>query len=183
MATFLSCSIPVAMFLSLDALVYVWGGSYEDTSTVHCFDSLSETWFQKEYSGLPPPGLVNGACATVGHHLYVYGGQDEQNDFHSSLHQLDFRTNTWMMISNDGPRRKGGCGLVSFDSSEHLLLIGGYGDAGGYTDKIHSFDLKEGEEGWNYIYNHWTELLDWTTRLKVFFLGDAHVCKLHKKGP
>ena len=129
---------------SVDGKIYVWGG---DSDANHCyhFDPLSESWSQSDCIG-PTPGLRFAACASAGHHLYVYGGRDEEDGYSNSLHQLDLRTNTWRMISSDGPRRKRGCGLTVYDSSSNLLLIGGVDEDGNVTDEIHTFNLKEGEE-------------------------------------
>ena len=133
----------------VDEKVYVWGGltgrGTEDADHCYHFDPLSESWSQSDCIG-PTPGLEFAACASAGHHLYVYGGRDEEGRYCSSLHQLDLRTNTWRMISSDGPRRKQGCGLTVYDSSSNLLLIGGSGEDGNVTDEIHTFNLKEGEE-------------------------------------
>ena len=132
----------------VDGKIYVWGGDTGGTSDAnHCyhFDPLSESWSQSDCIG-PTSGLESAACASAGHHLYVYGGCDEKGRYCSSLHQLDLRTNTWRMISSDGPRRKLGCGLTVYDSSSNLLLIGGEDEDGNFTDEIHTFNLKEGEE-------------------------------------
>ena len=134
----------------VDGKVCVWGGDTVDTSDAnHCyhFDPLSESWSQSDCIG-PTPELERefaiAACASAGHHLYVYGERDEKGD--SSFHQLDLRTNTWRMISSDGPSMICGCGLTVYDSSSNLLLIGGEDEDGNITDKIHTFNLKEGEE-------------------------------------
>ena len=129
----------------VDGKIYVWGGDTEGTSDAnHCyhFDPLSESWSQSDCIG-PTPGLEFAACASAGHHLYVYGGRDEEGRYCSSLHKLD---HTWRMISSDGPRRKLGCGLTVYDSSSNLLLIGGQDEDYNDTDEIHTFNLKEGEE-------------------------------------
>ena len=137
----------------VDAKVYVWGGDSGGTRDAnHCyhFDPLLESWSQSDCIG-PTPGLELAACASAGHHLYVYGGRDKEGGrLYSSLHQLDLRTNTWRMISSDhdGPRRKIACGLVHVagDVSSHLLLIGGEYEDEQDTDEIHMFDLNEGEK-------------------------------------
>ena len=132
----------------VDGKVCVWGGDTrpaEDAATINCFQPLWESWSQSDCIG-PTPGLKSAACASAGHHLYVYGGRDEEGRYCSSLHQLDLRTNTWRMISSDGPRRKLGCCLTVYDSSSNLLLIGGQDKDGNDTDEIHTFNLKEGEE-------------------------------------
>ena len=133
----------------VDGKVYVWGGTtggIEDPATINYFQPLSESWSWSVCVGDNHPGLQFAACASAGHHLYVYGGCDKELRAYSSLHQLDLRTNTWRMISSDhdGPRRKRASGLV--DLSSHLLLIGGRDEDNKDTDEIHMFDLKKGEK-------------------------------------
>ena len=135
----------------VDGKVYVWGGDTRPghPATINCFQPLWESWSQSDCIGPTPPGLHCAACASAGHHFYVYGGTDKQYRHYSCLHQLDLRTNTWRMISSDhdGPRRKRACGLTVYDSSSnYLLLIGGRHEDGKDTDEIHTFNLKEGEE-------------------------------------
>ena len=75
--------------------LYVWGGYTKDflerkselASSVHSFDQFLELWAENESSGVPPPGLIDGACASAGHHVYVYGGDDGSYS-QGSLHQL-----------------------------------------------------------------------------------------------
>ena len=147
----------------------VWGGYTKDflkekselASSVHSYDPFLEFWDGNRCSGVPPPGLYFGACASAGHHVYLYGGSDG-SCHQSSLHQLDTRSWTWKQLSSAGPMRKVGCGMVAHDSK--LVLFGGYGypsgptqpgaeftrssrftDGVGWTNEVHTFDLKEGE--------------------------------------
>ena len=144
----------------------MWGGCTKDfhkekselTSSVHSFDPFLEFWDKNKFSGDPPPGLNFGACASAGHHVYQYGGTDGSRQ-QSSLHQLDTRSWTWKQLSSAGPIRKIGSGLVARDAK--LVLFGGFGyqsgptqpgaefiestGGGGWTNEVHTFDLKEGE--------------------------------------
>ena len=149
----------------------VWGGRAKDfakeknvlASTVHSFDPVLESWAENKPSGPPPPGLYSGACASAGHHLYVYGGSGGSNR-HGSLHQLDTKSWTWKQLSSAGlsPMKKIACGMVTYGSK--LVLFGGYGTSSGPTQpgaefvksskwangwtndhELHTFDLKEGE--------------------------------------
>ena len=127
-------------------------------SSVHSFDG---SWYCEDTSGVPPHGLYLGACASAGHHVYVYGGLDG-SAHQGSLHQLDTRTWTWKQLSSTGPMRKSGCQMVSYGSN--LVLFGGYGipsgptqpgpefvknsnytDGRGWTNELHTFDLIKGE--------------------------------------
>ena len=135
----------------------------ELASSVHCFDPLLEFWDVNKISGVPPTGLYAGACASAGHHVYVYDGRDKSY-YQSSLHQLDTRSWKWKQLSSagPGPMKKCECRMVAHDSK--LVLFGGYGypsgptqpgaefiknsrltDGVGWTNEVHTFNLKEGE--------------------------------------
>ena len=147
----------------------VWGGRTKDflkekselASSIHSFDPFLEFWDKNKLSGDPPPGLYHGACASAGHHVYLYGGTDG-SCYQSSLHQLDTRSWTWKQLSSAGPMWKSACEMIAHDSK--LVLFGGYGvpsgpiqpgaefikssrftDGRGWTNEVHTFDLKEGE--------------------------------------
>lgn len=151
----------------------VWGGRTKDfskqknelASTLHVFDPFMESWESKLTAGSPPsPGLYNGACASAGHYIYLYGGHDGPR-YQSSLHQLDTETSKWTQLASDGPMRKIACGMVTY--SNLIVLFGGYGvpsgpiQAGaefiknsmsgdgsirGWTNELHTFDLYKGEQ-------------------------------------
>ena len=154
----------------VEGKVYLYGGRTRDflkeqnklASAVHAFDGYLEQWEEVRAEGPPPPGLYRGACASAGHHLYVYGGFDG-NKRKGFLHQLDTRTSTWTELAGPGdPMHKIGCGMVSH--GEELVLFGGFGvpsshtqpgaefikdgnySTNGYTNELHKFDLKEGEQ-------------------------------------
>ena len=142
----------------------MWGGRTEDfserkselASSVHSFDQFLELWAENESSGVPPPGLYNGTCASAGHHVYVYGGSDGSHRY-SSLYQLDTRSWTWKQLSSAGPMKKDLCGMVAHDSK--LVLFGGYGTLPGPTQPGAEF-VKDG----NYTSG-------WTNELRVFDLN------------
>ena len=148
----------------------VYGGITKDflkekgwlASSVHSFDELLESWSSEDTGGdVPPPGVYDGACASAGYHVYVYGGHDGSAR-QGSLHQLNTRTRTWKQLSSTGPMRKTGCRMVSYGSN--LVLFGGFGipsgptqpgaefvkssrstDGRGVTNELHTFDLIKGE--------------------------------------
>ena len=148
----------------------MWGGRSKEflkekselTSSVHSFDPFLECWDENKFSGVPPPGIYLGACASSGHHVYLYGGSDGSR-LHCSLHQLDTKSWTWKQLSSSCPTRKLMCRMVTFASK--LVLFGGYGFPSGptrpgvefikdsrlttgigWTNELHTYDLKEGEE-------------------------------------
>ena len=146
----------------------VWGGLIKDFrqlrgelgASIHSFDPFLESWTESKLSDYAPPGIYHGACASVGHCLYVYGGHDG-SDFQSSLYQLDVNSWTWKQLP-EGPMRKSGCRMVTY--GRKLVLLGGSGipssptqsgaeftkdsrftDGRGWTNECHIFDLEEGE--------------------------------------
>ena len=155
----------------VEGKLYVFGGRTKDftkekkelASVVDVFDPNLKVWSEIKTTGFPPTGLYLGASASSGHHLYTYGGKDEQN-FYGSLHQLDTRTMMWKQLSAHsaaGPIRKLGAGMVIH--GEKLILFGGYGDASdpiqpgseiikdgdtgkGWTNELHIFDIIKGRD-------------------------------------
>ena len=149
--------------------LYLWGGRTKDFAKekavllrrTHCWDPLLECWQHKECSGLLPPALYEGACASIAHHIYLYGGHDG-SAWHGSLYQLDTKSLEWQQLSPEGPMKKAGCGMVAYGNK--LVLFGGYGrpsgptqpgaefvkatrytDGRGWTNELHSFDVVGGE--------------------------------------
>ena len=128
--------------------LYVWGGNgglgeSVVTSIVHHYDPDSETWNTNTCEGPHPPGIYDGACASAGHHLYTYGGEDEGGNVQGTLHLLDTRSRRWKLISSEGGPKKRGCGMIIYDSK--IVVFGGLGDSGMRTNELHTFNLKEGE--------------------------------------
>ena len=157
--------------VGVDGLVYVYGGRTKDfwreksslASRVHVFNPCQESWqLDRRPEGTPPPGLIDAACTSIGHHAYIYGGFDGQNE-HGVLHQLNTSTLSWRELSkasDHGPMRKRMCGMINFD--DQLLLFGGIGkpsnltqrgaefvedpyDGSGWTNELHTFCLNKGE--------------------------------------
>ena len=161
------------MCVPIEGKLHVWGGlswdfvrhkvSLKDhTSTVFNFDSYLETWSHLNAGGTPPSGLYGCACASAGHYLYTFGGGDSDNKYTGSLHQLNTRTSMWTELAKDGPMKKAFSAMVVYNNQ--LILFGGdgipsgpiqpgaefivdsnYTDGSGWTNEMHSFDLKEGE--------------------------------------
>ena len=136
-------------------------------STVNCFDVYSETWRERPVEGAPPPGIYNGASASSGQCLYMFGGYDG-SAWHNSLHQLDTSSATlnWTQLStpdsSSGPMKKSNCGMIAIGN--RLVVFGGYGspcgptqpgaefvkndrytDGRGWSNELHVFDVMEGE--------------------------------------
>ena len=153
---------------------YLWGGRVRDfsasgrrklTSTVEIFDPHLETWEEHPTTGVQPPGLYGGACASLLDSLYWFGGNDGTS-YYNSLHRLDTTTLEWRELQPlnrvDGPMRKLWCGIVSF-LQDKLAVFGGCGiptgptqpgamftkntdftDGSGWSNKLHVFNITEG---------------------------------------
>ena len=154
----------------VDGKLYCYGGRTDDfderkkrpesSKYLELFDPKLETWKHVTTKGHPPPLLYDGACASSGHHLFIFGGSDGSSG-HNSLYQLDTRTLTWTELSSsdraDNPRKKKGCRMVCY--GHKLVLFGGRCGTTGptqpgagyvsdrfmYTNELHTFDLYEGE--------------------------------------
>ena len=153
---------------------YLWGGRVQDfsesgrrklASTIEIFDPYLETWEEHPTTGVPPPGLYNGACTSLLDSLYWFGGYDGSS-FYNSLHKLDPNILEWRELQPlnqaDEPMRKVGCGMVSF-FQDRLAVFGGYGiptgptqpgamgtkntkytDGRGWSNELHVFNITEG---------------------------------------
>ena len=170
-------------FSSVDGQIYMWGGRTEDFSTsggekivsIESFDSYLETWTRKPTKGDPPPWFYRGACASSGHIIYMYGGTRGLLGL-SSLYEFNTRTSSWRELaphSADSPMEKLGHGMVVW--GEKCVLFGGYGtpsgptqsgadfvtdnsytDGRGWTNEMHTFDLKKGEGASLLLWSHTT---------------------------
>ena len=155
---------------AVEGQLYVYGGHTKDykkeksslASKVHLFNPSLESWQERRPEGLPPPpGIYSGACASVGHHAYFYGGYDG-TERHGSLYQLNTSTFIWSKNSTAGPMKKSGCKMISSD--DNLILFGGFGlpsgpiqpgaefvkstkftDGRGWTNELHTFSLRRGK--------------------------------------
>ena len=158
----------------VEGKIYLWGGDNENLKTktafeefaasVYTFDPYLETWATLNPGGSPPSGIYGGGCASAGHHLYTYGGRNvSAGEDDGCLHCLDTRTLMWSKLASTGPMKKQNCGMIAYGNS--LLLFGGFGipscptqpgsefvlndnndDGRGWTNELHCFDLREGEE-------------------------------------
>ena len=127
--------------------LYCWGGyqkglpivHYNDekrrfTSTVDIFHLPTLKWERKFITATPPVGVMNYACTNIRDKILHFGGSCKLGDcFHNDLFELDTLTNEWREIINsspdNGPMRKRGCGMISFNinTEDNLLVIGGIG--------------------------------------------------------
>ena len=131
------------------------------------FSADHETWEATATNGEhPPTGLRYGACtSSSGHHVYIYGGDDGSEEYSSSLHQLDTKTQQWTQLSSgggrDAPMAKRGCAMVYLKNA--VIVYGGcgkqptghtqpgaeyadYGDGDVITNELNLYDLRGGEE-------------------------------------
>ena len=160
--------------------LFLWGGRVPDfsargrrnlASTVDIFDPYLETWKQQSTSGILPPGLYDGASASISN-LYSFGGFDGASSY-NSFHTLNPTTLQWneLQVLNqaEGPMRKRGCKMVVY-SQDQLALFGGYGfptgpnragvlftkdtsftDGRGWSNELHLFNTNEGRISSSYF--------------------------------
>ena len=141
---------------------YLWGGFLQDSSesgrrklasTIEIFDPYLETWEEHYTTGVPPPGLCDGACTSLLDSLYWFGGQFGRC-YYNSIHKLDPTTLEWRELQPlnqaEGPMRKIWCGMVSFQ--DQLATFGGYGIPSGPIQPGATFiqdPLLMSEIGWS----------------------------------
>ena len=161
---------------------YLRGGYVQDfsasgrrklTSTIEIFDPHLETWEEHPTTGVPPPGLYDGACTSLLDSLYWFGGWDGSSRY-NSLHRLDTTTFEWRKMQPlnqaDGPMRTIGSRMVPF-LQDKLAVLGGcgiptgptqpgaiftkdtrYTDGWGWSNELHVFNITEGM--WALYYLH-----------------------------
>ena len=142
----------------------------EALSTLHVFDFHLEFWRETAADGpSPPPRLYSGASTSSGHDIFIYGGWSN-GTYQGTLHHLDTSTLKWHQLATEGngPMRKSNCAMVHHHKK--LVLFGGYGlpsgptqqgaefiknskhtDGRGWSNELHTFDLKEGEEVFKFV--------------------------------
>ena len=142
----MKCRAVHSTVLNSDRL-YCWGGQHEDLPMIHDNDEKRRftssvdilhfptlKWESRSATGTPPTGVMNYACTNMRDNILYFGGSCKLDDcFHNDLFQLDTFTNEWREIINscpdNGPMRKHGCGMISFNinQEDNLLVIGGFG--------------------------------------------------------
>ena len=136
---------------TIDSKVFVWGGTltdHEDTShfkNLYFLDTLNENWKSKSTTGEHPRGYLHCCTAQSGNVLYVYGGEDENDEFTGSLFSLNLDILSWRELSphvHDGPSKKSSGGMMV--QGEKIILFGGYTEDKGRTNELHIFDLSTG---------------------------------------
>ena len=144
----------------------MYGGRTKDfyhqvENTINLFDPYKEKWTTHKTTGTDPIRIYNAASAQLGNNYYLYGGFDG-HDYMGCLYQFDSTWTTLKENHNNAPMRKSGCRITTY--SENLICTGGYGipsglhqlqsqfildnyydDGSGWTNELHSFNLKEGE--------------------------------------
>lgn len=149
--------------VAVDEELHLFGG-HTKSFGVYSFNQLTETWRLLPTEQKSPLPLLSGACTSLEHRIYLYGGWDGY-DLQGSLHQLDVKSLKWSKLdSKDGsskPMKKVGSRMISY--KDKLILFGGYvtpsnsnqagaeftkhekskfGNAG-WTNELHMFDIQE----------------------------------------
>ena len=138
-----------------DGLQYIWRGkgSGEKATSIWIYNTHSEQWTLQPTTGSPPPGSYYGGCASVGSHLYCFGGRDGSVLF-NDLHKLNLETFQWSKVHPnnsppDWPSRKNTCGFIAKDEKT-LACFGGWavdpthsGECT-WSNEFHLFHIQEG---------------------------------------
>lgn len=78
--------------------------------------------------------------------MFVFGGYNGESRY-NSLYKLNLQTLKWEQVRvlnpSDGPQRKSGCRMVSFEENKLVLFAGDTGN--GRTNELHIFKLETGE--------------------------------------
>ena len=139
--------------------LYVFGGRTKDMHkkvSIYSFNQCTETW-QTRGKAKKHPGVYLCACAVSGHFLYLYGGSDGSS-YHDTFHQLDTDSLEWSQLP-DGPRKKVGCGMVSYEDNK-LILFGGYG-------------ISDLTRPWDSVVDKGNRNFEWTNELHIFDKGNC----------
>ena len=137
-------------------------------SKINLYNFHDETW-SLHAGGSPPLELHGCASATLSNTCYAYGGINGP-DYKGSLYQ--WNSSTWMQLKKhhlDGPMKKSYCAMIT-RNEEEILLFGGFGIPSGpiqggssfvvnhrrsnhvgWTNELHSFNLKEGEREYQWM--------------------------------
>ena len=127
--------------------LYCWGGYQKGLPMVHYNDEKRKftssvdilhlptlKWERRSTTAIPPAGVMNYACTKKRDSILYFGGRCQPADcYHNDLFELNTLTNEWREIINsspdNGPMRKHGCGMISFNMNgeDNLLVIGGFG--------------------------------------------------------
>ena len=87
--------------------------------------------------GAPPLATMYFSCCVIGREIYRFGGSCQLGScFHNSLVKLTTEALTWKPVlvdpslTNGGPMKKHGCGMISFniEGRHQLLTLGGAGE-------------------------------------------------------
>jgi len=149
-----------AFSATINSNFFLWGGrgASDDLSHLNEFNSSNSAWKTKQTTGTPPTGYEFGACTSVGHIIYTYGGWKSANQDTGNLQSLNTKTQEWKLLSQEGPMKKNGCAMAAILGM--LVLYGGRTRSPGdiqpgsqcvqcrddyYTNELHVYSLKKSE--------------------------------------
>ena len=126
--------------------LYCWGGDHKGLPMIHYNDEKRKfasfvdifhlpalEWERRSTTATPPAGVMGYACSNIRDSILFFGGFSKPNCFHNNLFEFNTLTEEWREIINsspdNGPMRKRGCGMISFNMNgeDNLLVIGGFG--------------------------------------------------------
>ena len=148
----------------------MYGGRTKDfynqvENTINLFNPYEEKWTTHKTTGTDLIRIYDAASAALGKNFYLFGGFNGQ-EYIGYMYHLDSTWNITTMDDlehhNNAPMRKRGSKMICH--KENLICFGGrgipsaphqlqsqfildkyYDDGRGWTNELHSFNLKEGE--------------------------------------
>ncbi|XP_051136699.1 nitrile-specifier protein 5 [Andrographis paniculata] len=115
--------------------VYAFGGEFAPRVPVdnhlYMFDLNDQTWSVADAKGDVPPPRVGVTMASIGEHIYVFGGRDGEHKELNEFYSFDTVTSTWSLLSSGPPHRS----YHSMTADERRIYIfGGCGNTGRLND-------------------------------------------------
>lgn len=151
--------------VEVNGKIYLWGGQDSSNkpipaSKIEVFEVTSGTWAQFDAKGTPPTVVVDCAYTAINDKVYTYGGRITRGEYSNVLHELNLTNMTWRQLTpknpSNGPAKKQGCQMVSYNQDTLVLFGGGQKDFSSNLNELHVFNLREGKSPGNMPYQYST---------------------------
>ncbi|XP_046358881.2 rab9 effector protein with kelch motifs-like [Haliotis rufescens] len=162
--------------------VYAFGGvsqhgeELRESNDLTVFETEKQEWTKLVVKGCPPPPRTAAAIAAVGHKLYLFGGLSHAFGWFDDLYCFDVATNTWSVVSADGPKPLPRDKLQCVALGKKIYYFGGFGPKSADADQLESEDDESEDElpdggaefGWfNDLYVLDTEKNQWSQPMQM----------------
>lgn len=95
--------------------IYIFGGKSPITNDVYRYSIERESFYLEKCKTKPPPKRSNHVAATIGYSMYVFGGNDEDDEFLNDLWCFNYLSKVWTEIKTSRsptPRANHACTVV-----------------------------------------------------------------------